>query len=214
MNRGEFLENNTSYGLMGLDLALKEYLDFPNGFFIEAGANDGVSQNNTKIFEDLYGWTGLLVEPSFDAFSKCVVNRPNCIKVNCALTSSDEIKSLYGDFDGHLMSSINGSRRESEFSIQVQSRTLTSILNEYKVEKVDFISLDVEGHELSVLQGMDFNKWVPKYILIEINRDARKSIEDYLSTFGYKNIRNLSDFGPYNNPLWDGTHNDFLFELQ
>ncbi len=214
MNKEEFLNNKTSYGLMGLDLSLKNYLNFSGGFFIEAGANDGISQNNTKIFEDLFGWTGLLIEPSPSAFQKCVTNRPNCIKVNCALTNNDFIKTVKGDFDGHMMSSIDGKKRNNNNLVEVNSRTLKSILNQYNIDKVDFISLDVEGYELLALEGMDFNKWKPKYILIEVNGNDLEPIENYLSTFGYMNIANLSNFGPHNNPLWSGTHNDFLFELK
>ena len=213
MNYKEFLNNQTSYGLMGLDLKLKEYLNTPNGFFIEAGANNGVDQNNTKIFEDLFGWTGLLVEPSISAYDICKQNRPNSIVINAALSSKDD-SEIVGDFDGHLMSSINGKRRNNTNNlVTIKTRTLTSILKEHNIKNVDFISLDVEGFEFDVLSGFDFNIWQPSYILIEINGDDKTIIDPYLEQFGYKDIRNLSDFGPHNNPLWDGTHNDFLYKL-
>lgn len=208
------MTNDKSYGLMGLDLKLKKYLNFPNGFFIEAGANDGISQSNTKIFEEFFGWRGLLVEPSISAYQKCLVNRPNSIVVNAALSSEDRLE-VSGDFDGHLMSSIDGRRRNNRNNITtIKTRTLTSLLKEYNIDKVDFMSIDVEGFEIDVLRGMDFNIWKPKYILVEINGNDRVDIESILSKYGYINLINLSDFGPHNNPLWDGTHNDYLFELQ
>ena len=214
LNEIEFLNNTKSYALMGMDLKLKNYLNFQDGFYIEAGANDGVRQSNTKIFEELFGWKGILIEPSISAYHECLINRPESIVINCALTDSDDIKSINGDFDGNLMSSIGGIRRGNKYNtIDVLSRTLTSILDEYNINNVDFISLDVEGYELSVLKGFDMNRWKPKYILIEINGDDRTLIEEYLLPFGYINILNVSDFGPHNNPLWDGTHNDYLFEL-
>jgi FkbM family methyltransferase len=213
MNYEEFLDNQVSYGLMGLDLKLKEYLNTPNGFFIEAGANIGVDQNNTKIFEDLFGWKGLLVEPSISAYEACKQNRPNSIVINAALSSKDNIE-IVGDFDGHLMSSIDGKRRSNPNSmVMIKTRTLTSILKEHNIKNIDFISLDVEGFEFDVLNGFDFNIWKPSYILIEINGDDKTIIDPYLKQFGYKAIRNLSDFGPHNNPLWDGTHNDYLYKL-
>ena len=213
MNYEEFLDNQVSYGLMGLDLKLKEYLNTPNGFFIEAGANNGIDQNNTKIFEDLFGWKGLLVEPSISAYEVCKQNRPNSIVINAALSSKDDIE-IVGDFDGHLMSSINGKRRNNTNNmVTIKTKTLTSILKEHDIKNVDFISLDVEGFEFDVLRGFDFNIWQPSYILIEINGDAKTFIDPYLEKFGYKNIKNLSDFGPHNNPLWDGTHNDYLYKL-
>ena len=42
---------------------LKKYLNYSNGFFIEAGANDGIDQSYTHWL-DSYGWTGLLIEPN------------------------------------------------------------------------------------------------------------------------------------------------------
>jgi hypothetical protein len=58
---------------------------------------------------------------------------------------------------------------------------LTSILDEYGVEEIDFFSLDVEGFELSVLQGLDFNKYRPKYMLIETS--FKKDVDDYLKDY-------------------------------
>ena len=51
------------YGLIELDRQLLPHLDKRKGFFIEAGANDGVTQSNTLFFERHRGWRGLLVEP-------------------------------------------------------------------------------------------------------------------------------------------------------
>ena len=110
----EFLNNELSYGLkdsnnVPIDIRLKEYLCFPRGFFIDVGAHDGVSQNNTKIFEELYGWKGLLIEPSTKCIDKIKINRPGAIIENCALVGDDR-KQISGDFNGHLMASENGKR--------------------------------------------------------------------------------------------------------
>ena len=52
-----------SYSLNDLDLKLDAILEQRDGFYIEAGANDGLNQSNTVFFERHRGWTGLLVEP-------------------------------------------------------------------------------------------------------------------------------------------------------
>jgi len=59
------------YSLNNLDEKLLKYLNFNNGFFIEAGANDGVNQSNTLMYEQKYGWSGLLIEPSFIKYEEC-----------------------------------------------------------------------------------------------------------------------------------------------
>ena len=51
-------------GLNGLqDKKVLKYLPTAPGFFIEAGANDGLKQSNTFYLESRRGWRGLLVEP-------------------------------------------------------------------------------------------------------------------------------------------------------
>ena len=52
-----------SRGLNGLDLRMLDHMDRRGGFFIEAGANDGLNQNNTYILEHAFGWRGMLIEP-------------------------------------------------------------------------------------------------------------------------------------------------------
>ena len=89
------------------------------------------------------------------------------------------------------------SKGESNYQFEVEARTLTSILSEIGINHIDFISLDVEGYELEVLQGLDFNKTNVNYILIETNQ--KSIIEEYLYQFEFKIIDKLS-------------HHDYLFQ--
>ena len=89
-----------------LENALKEFLNFRNGFFIEVGAHDGIFQSNTLSLEKDLGWTGILIEPSISAYLDCVKNRPNSKCINTALTSFLNMKkNPYGDFNSSPMSS-------------------------------------------------------------------------------------------------------------
>ncbi len=78
-----------SYAKDGLDLKLEPFLRKRDGFFIEAGANDGLKQSNTLYFERHYGWRGLLVEPVPEFAARCRVNRPGCVVEECALVGAD-----------------------------------------------------------------------------------------------------------------------------
>ena len=69
--------------LNGLDRKLQAYLDYRDGFFIEAGANDGLTQSNTYWLERFRGWRGLLVEGLPDLAAACRRNRPRSRTVTC-----------------------------------------------------------------------------------------------------------------------------------
>ena len=62
------------------------------------------------------------------------------------------------------------------------------------------------------MQGLDLNKYKPKYILVEILKDDYQKIVDYLNIHSYKLICNFSDYNKNNHRRWDGTHNDYLFK--
>jgi len=191
-----------------VDQKLEKYLPYENGFFIEAGANDGFSQSNTYYFERFLNWRGILVEPIPELHEKCVKERPNSIVFNCALVPIDyegqsvtmlysNLMSLVREAQKSEAADLEHVRRGMEvqnikeiYKIEVPARTLTSILNEVGVKEIDLFSLDVEGYELSVLKGLDLNKYRPKYILIEAK--FRNEIESYLTEHGYEAIDELS----------------------
>ena len=187
----------------------KKYLYYRGGFFVEVGANDGFSQSNTYYFEKLQGWKGILIEPIPELFKKCVKERSNSIVFNCALVPTgydyETVTMLYSN----LMSLVRGARKSAiadlehaqagmrvqndvkeVYEIIVPARTLTSIFDEAEVLQIDLLSLDVEGYELNVLQGLDLDRYKPKYMLIET--DFRDEIDRYLSAYGYEAIDMLS----------------------
>jgi FkbM family methyltransferase len=187
-----------------------------NGVFIEAGAFDGTTQSNTKALEEQFGWTGLLFEPSPAMYGQCVKSRRSKV-YNCALVS-DSYKYDYikGDFDlNHPMSSLNGTRLLTSTSlIEVPAKTLQSCLDECNIKHVDFFSLDVEGYELDVLNGIDWSKTSFSYILIEFNPANIKTLIKFMNSKEYSFIENVSNFSKMTNLAWDGQHNDYLFISQ
>jgi hypothetical protein len=96
-----------------LDAKLLQILDRHGGTFVEAGANAGLSLSNTAMRKQHFGWSGLLVEPSPEAFQRCVANRTSPA-YNCALVAfTFPGGQVAGDFaDGSPMASVGGTRAE------------------------------------------------------------------------------------------------------
>jgi FkbM family methyltransferase len=185
-----------------------------NEFYIELGGNDGLRQSNTAFFEFNRKWKGILIEPSIDAFQQCVKNRPNSIVLNYACVSNEYAeKTVTGDFNGNLMSSVDGKRLSSSSLVEIPAITLTSILDKYikSDQQIDLLSLDTEGYELNILKGLDLEKWRPTYMLIEIYTKDFNEIKTHLAEKGYSLLSNFSNYSKTTNPHWDGTHNDYLF---
>lgn len=203
------------YSLHEIDEKLLKYLNYNKGFFVECGANDGISQSNTLLLEQRLEWTGLLIEPGPKNYLECKKNRPNCINENYALVSFDYDKDIIeGNFDNYshngLMNSINiypsyfnedmifwanKFRTENESNpVTVNCCPLQILLNKHNINKIDFFSLDVEGYEIEVLKGIDFDKIRPKYILIETTTSEyyRSVIDQYMISKNYKQVDRLS----------------------
>ena len=192
-----------------------EYIkDIKYGFYIEAGAYDGILQSTTKFLEDEYNWSGMLIEPSPKVFKILENNRPDNININkCLVSSKYKYKTITGSFDNGPMSSVNNMRNIQDAEIiSVPCDTLENILNINFIKHIDFMTIDTEGYEFEVLEGMNLNINRPTYLLIEIYLQDKDKIFNYLEQHNYLFLENITNYNYYDNPRWDGTHNDYLFK--
>ncbi|WP_169054406.1 FkbM family methyltransferase [Nitratireductor sp. XY-223] len=174
-----------SFSLGDIDKRLMAFLSADGGYFIELGANDGVSQSNTYLLEARHGWRGLLVEAVPHLYMQCKHNRsPQNDYCHAAAVDFDypgrfvemhysglmtvgETSAL--DIEHHARDGVEFlGDGEEVIRFGAPARTLTSILDEVEApRRIDFVSLDVEGAELSVLGGIDFERYSFGFLLIE-----------------------------------------------
>lgn len=218
------LHSKRTFALNKLDWKLEEIIDFRGGFFVEAGANDGVRQSNTLFFEKYKGWNGILIEPIPALAAKCRQNRPKCIVENCALISAQysepTVQMYYCDLMSIVLDSADDmdkvqahvesgrqhlSPNDEVFALEVVACTLTDVLQRNHVESIDLLSLDVEGNEAEVLSGLDFSRYQPRYMLIEVR--SRHEIELVLGN-AYRPVAILSETANYQDILYEHTSNE------
>jgi FkbM family methyltransferase len=182
-------------GYLGLDKKMLEFINYKRGFYIECGANDGVNQSNTWYFEKKLDWHGILIEPQPNIFLKLKNNRSkkNFFE-NCALKSAKTNKNLitmHIDPSDTLISRSTKTSNRFTNKIEVIAKTLNSILIKNNAPKeIDFFSIDVEGDELNILNGINFKRYVFSYILIETL--IFKQVNKFLKKKKYSFIKKLS----------------------
>jgi FkbM family methyltransferase len=149
-----------------------------NGKYIEIGA--GEQGTATLFFEKELGWTGILVEPNPVSYKKLQETRPNSIIYRCPISECKRIEfhSYYGqsadmsaveDTVEYDSSDIGVVYYNDEIIINekktidvLETRTLTEIIN----ESYDFMVIDVNGHEINVLESWDFSQHI-EYIIFK-----------------------------------------------
>ena len=170
-----------------------EYLNFDHGFYVDLGANDGRAFSNTYHLEKSLGWREILVEPVMHVYFRARMIRDTGTNTFycCALVdesfenefveiSYSGLMSVAGDnvseFKPNEWAELGSQflgRGEHIQKTWSQARTLKSVLEESGAPKnIDFLSMDVEGSEFSVLKNFDFNLYVFRFILIEAKLDS------------------------------------------
>ena len=138
-----------------------------NGYFVDIGANDGITLSNTYYLEKELGWTGICVEPATVPFKGLLETRL-CTCVNKALFVRDAVvrfQEFENDgYAGHI--SEHGNR-------QVQAVTFAKLFKKYDTPKIiDYLSLDVEGLEYYLLETFPFKSYRVRLWTIETNGNS------------------------------------------
>jgi FkbM family methyltransferase len=181
--------------------------DLQGGFFVDFGATDGITMNNSYCMEKDFGWNGVLAEPAHcwqenlknnrncTIDFRCVWNRTGSLLTFKEVAGAAELSTIEHctKSDGH-----GPARIETGVNYQVETVSLIDLLQQHNAPAtIDYLSIDTEGSELEILQAFDFIAYDIRIITVEHNfTPNREKIYNLLTSKGYtRKLKALS--------LWD-----------
>jgi FkbM family methyltransferase len=194
---------------------------FPEGYegtAVEVGAGDGQTLSNTLLLEQS-GWNVLCVEPNPDLAEDLKKIRKNVVLCACLAHSGEEdfysyanpggahreVVATVGDLDEDFRARFCSLASREPVIRKVRVAMLNSLLEEWPhQDPIDFISIDVDGREVEVLNGFNLERYSPRYMLIEdvVERVRPTDVEKYMRGHGYFRV---GTFGW--NGLWSSQQN-------
>jgi FkbM family methyltransferase len=168
-----------------------------DGVFVDIGGYDGVTGSNTLFFEVFRNWTGILVEPSPTQLEMAkAARRCECLGYAVAgkagkaefmeVTSGyTQMSGFLDSYDADLLDKVRANPQHKEVVHKLSKKTLPSILNQQKLKKIDFLSLDVEGGEMDILTSFPFEKYDIDLFSIENNVQS-SNMPELMKSKGYE----------------------------
>ena len=196
----------TSYAQNFEDVMLARAFPGGEGFYVDIGANDPDIDSVTRAFYER-GWHGINVEPLAANMRTLRAKRLRDTNLEIAVGEGDGAITFFeiGKWHGYSTTdaAIVEQHRKDGLEViehKVPVRKLSDVLDEHARDAaIDFLKIDVEGTELSVLRGMDLRRHRPKIILLESKMPVTINMVDrvdevpdradeyaaYLKPFGY-----------------------------
>ena len=174
-----------------------------SGFFVDIGANDGITLSNSLALEKDYGWNGLVIEPLPKHYESLMKLR-NCTILNVCVsnvtgfTKFNIVKNYepFASAKGFETDMFSGIAHSWGWQKMVDDNTFTHrwkqidihclktqyVFDQFEITHIDYLSIDAEGAELMILQGIDWDRMNIRVITVDYTDDA---IWSFLSSRGY-----------------------------
>ena len=152
------------------DLVRRFFGNKQHGYYVDVGANHPTEESQTWHLEQL-GWKGWLIEP-LSYYCELLKERRSGTVIQCACSSRENHDKVLRLISDGVHSTLNENPiaigAHSEEYVDVTCKTLDSILESNSASPgFDFISIDIEGHEMEMFRGFSLQKWRPKLVLLE-----------------------------------------------
>ena len=186
-----------NYSQAGEEDFLINYFPNDKGFYLDIGCHDPFRYSNTL---SLYrkGWNGINIDANPDNIIRFNKYRKRDINI-CALISNATKPLEYCFYNDHALNGVHDDKRK-DFLLNkgyrilkteiINAISLNKVLEENKCEKIDLISIDVEGHELEVLNSINLDFYFVELIMVEENNN-RNVLKNLLDKFNYSLIKRI-----------------------
>jgi len=184
------------------ELIIRDFFaDRRGGTFLDVGAGPWKNNSTTLYLEKHLGWTGISVDALERYRRGYEKHRPGTRFEAYAVTDqSGGTVPFYtlGDLsstDPTWKDRFRATRNREAPVIEVPQITLNDLLDRLEVERIDFLSMDIEGGEKKALAGFDIARFAPKLVCIEMNdREESQALLSYFESHGYEM---LAVYKPY-----------------
>lgn len=183
-------EGGTYFSQAGQDRVVDKLLgEKTGGVFVDVGGYDGITGSNSLFFEVFRGWSGVLVEPAPTQLRLAnTLRRCPCLGVAVAGTAGaaefmevtagyTQMSGFLDSYDTSLLAKVRSDKRHEEVVHQLETKTLADILQTQGISTVDYLSLDVEGGEMDILQNFPFDDFDIDLWSIENNNQSSEMPE-------------------------------------
>ena len=174
------------------------------GIYIDVGCYHPYNGNNTKLLYDK-GWSGINIDLDFHTIDFFNFVRKGDENINIAISDKEGVKDLYFFHNRSAINSLSEIRKEEAKEVRkIQTKTLNSVFenSKFKNEKINLLSIDVEGHEIEVLKSLDLAKYIPEMVVIEfLERDIINNLE-----FHNQNINEVLNSEIYRHMIKNNYH--------
>jgi FkbM family methyltransferase len=190
----------SSYSQEGEDLILERlFQDQYSGFYVDVGAHHPKRFSNTHRFYRR-GWRGINIEPNPDALALFQRRRKRDINLGYGVANKDG-ELLYYMFNDPALNTfdreLSGQRPADRYRIvetkNIPVQRLSEILEEYLPSgtSIDFMTIDVEGLDLEVLESNDWSRFRPACLLVEatqfnLENPCAAPIHSFLGSHNYE----------------------------
>jgi len=189
------------------DLWVREVV-FPgkrNGYFVEAGAGDGIAFSSCYLLERQLGWTGICVEPHDWFFAKLQQNRPNSIHANVCLARTNGVAEyvmapigidtspyLSGVREALVRYKYRGAEvAASGVTVAKEASTLVDLLRRHNApHEIEYGAFDIEGSEFEALGDFPFDEYRFLALSCEVDGTIAPQLSDLLAANGYVETEN------------------------